>query len=61
MNFMMFLIPACLRCRYYQSYLPSRKYDDLGKCNKPNITIYAEAARADWKKCGLEGKWFEPR
>lgn len=56
---MMFLIPACLRCRFYKPYLPSRRYDDLGRCNKLNTTLYAEAARADSKKCGLEGKWFE--
>ena len=56
----MFLVPACLNCRYYKPYLPSRRYDDLGKCTKLNTTLYAEAARADWAKCGVEGKWFNP-
>lgn len=60
MNFMLFLVQACLRCRHYKPYHPSRRYDDLARCNKLNNTLYAEAARADWTKCGLEGKWFEP-
>jgi hypothetical protein len=60
MNFLIFLVPACLHCRYYKPYIASRKYDDLGKCLKFNETIYAEAARADSAQCGLEGKWFTP-
>ena len=59
MNALYFLVPACIKCKYYQSYLIPRKYDDLAKCMKYNTT-YAEEARANHKKCGLEGKWFEP-
>jgi hypothetical protein len=59
MNALFFLVPACIKCKYYQSYLIPRKYDDLAKCMKYNTT-YAEEARANYKKCGLEGKWFEP-
>ncbi len=58
---MLFLIPACLHCRHFKPFTVGRKYDDLAKCNKLNSTLYAEAARADLKKCGMEGKWFEPR
>ena len=32
MNFLFFLVPACINCKFYKSYLHGRKYDDLGKC-----------------------------
>jgi len=54
------LVPACLRCRHYQSYLPSRKYDDLAKCRKWNTTQYAMNVRANELKCGTQGIWYEP-
>ena len=60
MNFILFLVPACLNCRHYKAYSPFRKYDDLGKCMKINATLYAEVARADEKLCGITGRWFEP-
>jgi hypothetical protein len=59
MNFLFFLVPACLHCKYYKPYHKQRKYDDLAKCMKYNMT-YAEESRANSKKCGVEGKWFEP-
>ena len=61
MYWLWMIVPACLNCRYYQSYLPSRKYDDLGKCMKLNRTAYADETRANEKKCGLHGAWFEPK
>jgi hypothetical protein len=59
MNWFIFMVPACLHCRHYQSYLPSRKYDDLGKCMKQNQTRYAEEMRRDETKCGTLGVWYE--
>jgi hypothetical protein len=58
MNFLFLFAPACLNCKFYQSYLPQRNYDDLGKCTKLNTTMYAEMTRYDEKKCGVDGKWF---
>jgi hypothetical protein len=52
-------IPACIHCRHYKSYLPSRNYNDLGKCLKFNQTRYAEQMRYDETKCGIRGTWFE--
>jgi hypothetical protein len=61
MNFLFFLVPACLHCKHYQSYLHPRKYDDLAKCTKWNTTLYAEAARSKESQCGIGGVWYEPR
>jgi hypothetical protein len=61
MNFLLFLLPACMNCKHYKSYLPGRKYDDLAKCTKFNMTMYAEVVRLDHKHCGITGKWFEPK
>ncbi len=58
MNFLFFLVPACLNCKYYKSYLPGRKYDDLAKCTKLNTTLYADRCRSDDTKCGVYGSWF---
>lgn len=60
MNFLCFLIPACMNCQHYKSYLHGRKYDDLGKCTKLNTTLYAEVSRVNEQYCGISGKWFKP-
>lgn len=60
MNFLLFLVPACINCKFYKSYLIPRKYDDLAKCTKLNTTMYAETARLKESQCGIGGKWFEP-
>lgn len=62
MNWLVWFVPACLHCRHFQPYLPSRKYDDLGKCTKhKNQTLYADQMRADSTKCGLQGAWYDPK
>jgi len=60
MNFLVFLVPACMNCKFYKSYLHGRKYDDLGKCTKLNTTLYAEVSRVNEQHCGMSGKWFTP-
>lgn len=57
MNFLFFLIPACIKCAHYKPHYP---YTDLAKCTKVNTTLYAEQARYDPRKCGIDGKWFTP-
>jgi len=59
MNFLCFLVPACMNCQFYKSYLPGRKYDDLGKCTKLNTTLYAEVSRVNQQYCGISGRWFK--
>ena len=60
--FLWWVVPACLHCRHYQPYLPSRKYDDLAKC-KYNISLYlyADKMREDETKCGVQGVWYETK
>jgi hypothetical protein len=58
MNWLIFLVPACLKCQYYRPH-PGDKWGDLGRCTKLNVTLYAEHARLDEQKCGLHGKWFK--
>jgi hypothetical protein len=60
MNFLFFLVPGCLHCKHYKSFLNSRRYDDLAKCTKWNTTLYAEQMRSDEAKCGIGGVWYEP-
>lgn len=60
MNLLIFLVPACINCKYYKSYLKPRAYDDLAKCTH-NATLYAEMARVDESKCGISARWFEPK
>lgn len=60
MNLWLFMVPACLHCKHYQSYAKGRHYDDLAKCTR-NATLYAEMVRADNTKCGMKGVWFESK
>lgn len=57
MNWLIWMVPACIRCRHYQP----RKYEDLAKCTKWNTTRYANQMRDDETKCGVIGKWYDPK
>jgi hypothetical protein len=56
------MLPACFDCIHYKepkSINNYRRFTDISYCIKHKE--YAEQARQDEKKCGINGKDFNPR
>lgn len=56
---------VCSTCRFYKPYGGSKLLEEtFAKCvspQKPNHIQFADTCKGDFKLCGSNGRWWEPK